>query len=69
VIACYGHGRDLPPKDGSSTGRRFAMIWEMERPRAPKRVAAIANVKKRQVILATDPDREARPFPGICSTY
>ncbi len=60
VIACYGHVRDLPPKDGSvDPDADFAMIWEMDA-KGAKRVAAIADAVKgaSKVILATDPDRE-----------
>ncbi len=60
VIACYGHVRDLPPKDGSVDPEDdFAMVWEMDA-KGAKRVAAIADVVKKadKVILATDPDRE-----------
>jgi DNA topoisomerase-1 len=60
VIACYGHVRDLPPKDGSvDPNDDFAMIWEMDA-KASKRVASIAEAVKKadKVILATDPDRE-----------
>jgi len=60
VIACYGHVRDLPPKDGSVDPEDdFKMIWEMDA-KGAKRVAAIADEVKgaRKVILATDPDRE-----------
>ena len=60
VIACYGHVRDLPPKDGSVDPEDdFAMIWEMDA-KGAKRVAAIAELVKKadKVILATDPDRE-----------
>ena len=60
VIACYGHVRDLPPKDGSVDPEDdFAMIWEMDA-KGAKRVAAIAELVKKadKVILATDPDSE-----------
>ena len=60
VIACYGHVRDFPPKDGSVDPEDdFAMIWEMDA-KGAKRVAAIAELVKKanKVILATDPDRE-----------
>ncbi|MCC3247257.1 type I DNA topoisomerase [Methylocystis sp. WRRC1] len=60
VIACYGHVRDLPPKDGSvDPDADFAMIWEMDA-KGAKRVSAIADAVKGadKVILATDPDRE-----------
>ena len=60
VVACYGHVRDLPPKDGSVDPEDdFAMIWEMDA-KGSKRVAAIAEEVKKadRVILATDPDRE-----------
>ncbi len=60
VIACYGHVRDLPPKDGSvDPADDFAMVWEMDA-KGAKRVSAIAEAVKKadKVILATDPDRE-----------
>jgi DNA topoisomerase-1 len=60
VIACYGHVRDLPPKDGSvDPDDDFAMVWEMDA-KGAKRVSAIADAVKKadKVILATDPDRE-----------
>lgn len=60
VIACYGHVRDLPPKDGSVDPENdFAMLWEMDA-KGAKRVSAIADAVKGadKVILATDPDRE-----------
>ena len=60
VIACYGHVRDLPPKDGSvDPDNDFAMLWEMDA-KGAKRVSAIADAVKgaQRVILATDPDRE-----------
>jgi DNA topoisomerase-1 len=60
VIACYGHVRDLPPKDGSvDPDNDFAMLWEMDA-KGAKRVSAIAEAVKGadKVILATDPDRE-----------
>ncbi len=60
VIACYGHVRDLPPKDGSvNPDDDFAMVWEMDA-KGAKRVTEIAKAVKEaeKVILATDPDRE-----------
>lgn len=60
VIACYGHVRDLPAKDGSvNPDDDFAMIWETDA-KSAKRVSAIAEAVKdaSKVILATDPDRE-----------
>ena len=60
VIACYGHVRDLPPKDGSvDPADDFAMKWEMDA-KGAKRISAIAEAVKGadKVILATDPDRE-----------
>ena len=60
VIACYGHVRDLPPKDGSVDPENdFSMLWEMDA-KGAKRVSAIADAVKgaEKVILATDPDRE-----------
>ena len=60
VIACYGHVRDLPAKDGSvDPAQDFSMVWEMDA-KGAKRVSAIADAVKgaSKVILATDPDRE-----------
>jgi len=60
VIPCYGHVRDLPPKDGSvDPDDDFAMVWEMDA-KGAKRISAIAEEVKNatKVILATDPDRE-----------
>ncbi|MGA9598982.1 MAG: type I DNA topoisomerase [Methylocystis sp.] len=60
VIPCYGHVRDLPPKDGSvDPDDDFAMVWEVDA-KSAKRVSAIAEEVKnaKKVILATDPDRE-----------
>ena len=60
VIPCYGHVRDLPPKDGSVDPEDdFAMVWEMDA-KGAKRISAIAEEVKNasKVILATDPDRE-----------
>jgi DNA topoisomerase-1 len=60
VVACYGHVRDLPPKDGSvDPNDDFAMVWETDA-KSAKRVSAIAEAVKSadRVILATDPDRE-----------
>ncbi|MGD9539689.1 type I DNA topoisomerase [Methylocystis sp.] len=60
VLACYGHVRDLPAKDGSvDPDQDFSMVWEMDA-KGAKRVSAIADAVKgaEKVILATDPDRE-----------
>jgi DNA topoisomerase-1 len=60
VLACYGHVRDLPPKDGSvDPAEDFAMKWESDA-KSAKRISAIADAVKSadKVILATDPDRE-----------
>jgi len=60
VLACYGHVRDLPAKDGSvDPDHDFSMVWEMDA-KGAKRVSAIADAVKGadKVILATDPDRE-----------
>jgi len=60
VLACYGHVRDLPAKDGSvDPDQDFSMVWEMDA-KGAKRVSAIAEAVKGadKVILATDPDRE-----------
>ncbi len=60
VLASFGHIRDLPAKDGSvDPDHNFKMIWEVDE-RAQKRINDIAKAVKarRQLILATDPDRE-----------
>ena len=60
VLACYGHVRDLPAKDGSvEPDDDFAMNWEVDADSA-KRINAIAEALKGadKLILATDPDRE-----------
>ncbi|MDE2914193.1 MAG: type I DNA topoisomerase [Paracoccaceae bacterium] len=60
VLASYGHVRDLKEKSGSVDPERgFAMTWEIDKASAP-RLRAIAEALKgdRNLILATDPDRE-----------
>ncbi|MXV43835.1 type I DNA topoisomerase [Saccharibacter sp. 17.LH.SD] len=60
VIASFGHVRDLPPKDGSvRPDENFAMSWQTDE-RGSKQIATIAKALKgaKQLILATDPDRE-----------
>src|SRR5262249_539251 len=60
VLASFGHGRDLPAKDGSVDPERdFKMIWEVDG-KAQKRLGDIAKAVKGadKLILATDPDRE-----------
>ncbi len=66
VIASYGHVRDLPPKDGSvKPDQDFAMSWQIGE-RAGKPIGEIKKAIKKadNVFLATDPDREGRPFHG-----
>ncbi len=60
VLASFGHVRDLPAKDGSvKPDEDFAMSWQVEG-KAEARLKEIAKAVKgaRQLILATDPDRE-----------
>ncbi|MEE8535212.1 MAG: DNA topoisomerase, partial [Kiloniellales bacterium] len=60
VLASYGHVRDLPAKNGSvDPNNDFAMLWEVDA-RGEKRLREIAKALKgaKQLILATDPDRE-----------
>ncbi len=60
VLASYGHVRDLPPKDGSvRPDDDFAITYQTE-PKSKKHLSDIASALKgaKQLILATDPDRE-----------
>ncbi len=60
VLASYGHVRDLPPKDGSvRPDDDFAITYQTE-PKSKKHLSDIATALKdaKQLILATDPDRE-----------
>jgi len=60
VLASYGHVRDLPAKDGSVLpDEDFAMSWAVDSD-SSKRLKEIASAVKdaKQLILATDPDRE-----------
>ncbi len=60
VLASFGHVRDLPPKDGSVDPEHgFAMTWEVAAD-SKKHIRAITDALKtdRELILATDPDRE-----------
>src|ERR1041385_8446914 len=60
VLASFGHGRDLPAKDGSvDPEANFKMIWEVD-DKSQKRLNDIARAVKGadKLILATDPDRE-----------
>lgn len=60
VMACYGHVRDLRPKEGAvDPDNDFAMHYE-EVERNAKHVAAIVRWMKKAsaLYLATDPDRE-----------
>src|SRR4051794_12806607 len=66
VLASYGHVRDLPAKDGSvRPDEDFAMSWEVDA-KSGKRLSDIVKAVKDadRIILATDPDREARRSPG-----
>lgn len=68
VLASFGHVRDLPAKDGSVLpDDDFAMSWEVDTA-SNKRLKDIADALKGadSLILATDPDREERQFPGMC---
>jgi DNA topoisomerase-1 len=68
VLASFGHVRDLPAKDGSVLpDEDFAMSWEVDTA-SNKRLKDITEALKGadSLILATDPDREAKPFPGMC---
>jgi len=69
VVASFGHVRDLPSKDGSvEPDNDFAMSWEVDG-KASKRLTEIAKAVKgaKRLVLATDPDREGRRFPGTSS--
>ena len=60
VVACFGHLRDLPPRDGSVRPEEgFAMDWESDQ-EALKRIKAITQAIKESdsLYLTTDPDRE-----------
>src|SRR6201996_5393381 len=60
VLASFGHGRDLPAKNGADDAEAtFQMIWEVD-PKAASRLNDIAKALKGadKLILATDPDRE-----------
>ncbi|RMH47912.1 MAG: type I DNA topoisomerase [Alphaproteobacteria bacterium] len=60
VLASYGHVRDLVEKDGSvDPDNGFAMRWEVS-PASQKHLRAIAEALAgdRELVLATDPDRE-----------
>lgn len=68
VLASYGHVRDLVPKDGAvDVTNAFAMKYQPIE-RNEKHVRAIQSALRNAdgLILATDPDREGKPFPGIC---
>ncbi len=60
VLASYGHGRDLVPKEGAvDPSRRFAMKYDIIE-RNERHVEAISRAlrKAKALYLATDPDRE-----------
>ncbi len=60
VLACYGHVRDLVPKEGAvDPEHNFQMKYQVI-DRNEKHVAAIAKLLKKAdaLYLATDPDRE-----------
>src|SRR5579862_9191362 len=60
VLASYGHGRDLPSKDGSVLpDSDFAMSWAVDG-KSEKHVKAITAAMRGadRLYLATDPDRE-----------
>ena len=60
VLASYGHVRDLVPQPGSvNPDNGFAMLWASNaRQQQIMDVIRIAVTGARQVVLATDPDRE-----------
>src|SRR5215831_10553364 len=60
VIASFGHVRDLKPEDGSVRPEDdFDMEWEVaDRAEAHLKEIAQAVKSAKQLILATDPDRE-----------
>ena len=62
-----GHVQDLPAKGWGSTGKDFAPLYGVP-PRAGKALAASrkAAAGAEGVLLATDPDREGRPFGTWC---
>jgi DNA topoisomerase-1 len=68
VLASYGHVRDLPSKNGSvDPDQDFAMIWDVDA-KSKKQLSEITKAAKAadKLILATDPDRRGKPFPGMC---
>src|SRR3990167_5946611 len=70
VLACYGHVRDLLPKEGAvDPNKHFAMHYEIIE-KNMKHVTAILNaVKKADALyLATDPDREGEAISWHIST-
>ncbi|AFX99631.1 DNA topoisomerase I [Candidatus Endolissoclinum faulkneri L2] len=70
VLASYGHICDLPPKKGSVNPEHdFHMIWQTDQ-RSEKQIKIIAKAVKgaKQLILATDPDREGEAISWhICN--
>ena len=60
VLASYGHVRDLPPKPGSvDPQKNFSMLWKDSKGSSkPLKLISDAVRNARQLILATDPDRE-----------
>ena len=68
VLASYGHVRDLVPREGAiNTERNYEMSYEpIEKNERHVETIARALKKSSALYLATDPDREGRPFPGIC---
>ncbi|AHC73977.1 DNA topoisomerase I [Candidatus Endolissoclinum faulkneri L5] len=70
VLASYGHICDLPPKKGSVNPEHdFQMIWQTDQ-RSEKQIKTIADAVKgaKQLILATDPDREGEAISWhICN--
>src|SRR5437667_3963765 len=60
VVASYGHGRDLPAKDGSVVpDSDFAMLWEVDG-KSEKHMKTVVQAVRGadRLFLATDPDRE-----------
>jgi DNA topoisomerase-1 len=69
VMASYGHVRDLVPKEGAVDPENgFAMKYQIIERNEKHVNAIIRSLKKADALyLATDPDREERPFPGTSS--
>lgn len=60
VLACFGHVRDLPTKDGSVVPEEDFIMKYVVSDKAKKHIDNIvkASKKSKEIFLATDPDRE-----------